>query len=147
MKKQAKKTGLSRIKVAEAFFDESIQIKDIIFLAALSDHSHETLTEWLEMWPQQMGALLGAEVPEDEDDFETYLSRCFCRGKMGYLVCATTPVPRDFYPSGGFSYSWGCCQFEFFYFDQWDESVVVHTLSEWRNQVIERERQKQAKAA
>lgn len=137
--------------LGELFFDESIRIDQIIWLAACGDQPPDALEEFLEGEDAAtLKRVLGLKKSQIEDEdgepirAEELLSTIARSGKQGFLVQAATPIPTAFHEDGHSSHGFGWCQLEWFYTETLD-APFVQRLLDWKTTVIEATRKKLAK--
>ncbi len=115
-----------RQSAAESFWDNSVRIDHIIWLAANSSDTQNALKNFLEYEAEAVEKLLGRRPPEAGKDFDEYLTDLHNDGKSGYLVEAVTPILQK----GGI-YTWGYTTSKWFYFEVLDEAAVMKAMEEW----------------
>lgn len=132
--------------LADMFFDESIRIETLIWLAACGhDQPSDALKEFLESQePDYISGVCGVTYDEDTapDEYTAKLARAH---KMGFLVQAATPIPVKFHDDGGISsHGFGYCQTAWFYTEAVDEAFAQRLL-DWKASVIAKTKEKLAK--
>jgi len=140
----------------EHFSDINIVVEQVIWLAAVTESVPHNLEDFLLTEDDEtLTSLLGVsfvaaqkrwlesyyETDDDDDDDEApdigdnkviaeYLCDLAREGKHGYLVQMRSPIYR-----GGPGYSWGWAQLRWFYFDKWDEDVVLAKAKEFHQEM------------
>ncbi len=122
------------------FFDESIRLETIIWLAACGhDSPVSALNDFLDDEDAEtIKEVLGEPYEDISESKEEYLTELARKNKMGFLVNAQTPVPQAFHKDGGFtSYGFGIAECKWFYTEALDEAFAARLL-DWKEDVIAR---------
>lgn len=109
------------------FFDNSIRPEQIIHLGTQCVHDFDEwesdLSDLFADYLEDICEAIGIEPTEELDDDMTNLpSFLVDSGKPGFLVRFATPVPKQFYSSGGYSWSWGHYTTKYIYGDTYEEA-------------------------
>lgn len=134
------------------FFDESIRLDTIIWLAACAASAPKSLTEFLDEEDlETIERTLGLKKEQIEDephsriDSETILSELAHANRQGFLVRVATPIPVAFHENGFSTHGFGYCRNEWFYTDDLRDAAFAQQLLDWKAGVIADERRKLAK--
>jgi hypothetical protein len=126
-------------------FESNVVCEKVIWLAGNMTQPSNELEEALENG-EGLHLLFG--LPEDEYadlalNPEEFLRWCARNDFRGLLVEAKTPIPTHFHAPnvGGYSFSWGYCQLQWFYTDALG-LAFYQRLERWRDGVVEGERNK-----
>lgn len=116
--------------LANEFYDASVRIDSILWLCSHGDYtSGEPLVDFILEEPSDAKRLLGVDPPERTIDVEDYLTELYHAGKHGFLIKASTPILQ----AEGY-FSWGYTTYEWFYFDQFEPSLICQTLCTWADE-------------
>lgn len=141
-------------KVADFFFDNSIRIDQLIWLAANLDQPCEALCSFLEWYEDddddEIAKIFGEPKGSLSSDPE-YFGSAIARKKLtGFLVQAGTPTPVRFHPDGGFTnYGFGNYHWKWFYTPALDQAFLTR-LTVWQKAYhasVRKSLQKKAKKA
>lgn len=123
------------------FFDESIRIEQIIWIAACSYHPPESFEDFLsDEDPKDVKKIFGLKR-QLSDDPETALSELARANKMGFLVEAATPIPVAFHQNSCTTHGFGWCRLGWFYTEALD-AAFVQRLLDWKAEVHAETRKK-----
>jgi hypothetical protein len=139
-------------EIAETCFDENIRVEKIIWLAAQADQYPRDVQEFFEdASAEEQSELLDIKISKeladtlwhgDDDNIGEIFSRLGCKGRLGFLVKAATPIPFDFREGGGYSHcGFGRYRTKWFYTDALDPDFIKKLVA-WKEEVVERERKK-----
>lgn len=137
-------------EITEALFDNELQFETIIYLPGCSAHPSDTLRDLLDMWIEEAqeafteaGVKLDLEelVEPGDRDLDEFLSTCARKDISGFLVQVLTPTPQSFHGESGYSFSWGCMRWHWFYTPAID-GAFVERLIKWRDGYIAERRAK-----
>jgi hypothetical protein len=133
--------------LGELFFEQSIRVEKIIWLAACSNQPPQAFEDFLEEEdPAVVTGIFGFNPGGDAEEALSALAR---KKKQGFLVEAATPIPVSFHKGGHISHGFGWCQMKWFYTEAMDDAFAVR-LVEWKEKVVakaKREFNKKAKEA
>lgn len=129
--------------LGELFFDESIRLDKIIWIAASSD-GHDDFEEFIEQHDRkERKEVFGVSLSDDPEEALSQLARA---NKQGFLVQAATPIPVAFHENGCTTHGFGWCQLCWFYTDTLDDAFADRLL-EWKESVHAKARKKLAAKA
>jgi len=131
---------------SEVCFDLTIRIEDIIWIGGMTECPSEAFKERVWDDPEELLALLGMEdvfaqaveeamSADDDMDAQQVLDEVVNRGKLGFLVKASTPVVAlHDEPSGSTAvvYSWGRTHNRWFYAEAFDAGLMEQVKA-WRD--------------
>lgn len=122
--------------LAQFFWEESIRIDSVIWLASNGESPSPALEDFLEDHDAgEIKRIIGfTPTSHQANNAKEFLTRLVREAKIGFLVEALTPVPTDFH-EGGYISSWSACRCQWFYADALDWAFASRLL-EFREKVV-----------
>lgn len=149
------------MSLADTFFDNSLRVDSIVWLAAIGDQpcesfedfvtsrsksTSELAAELLGITPKQWDKLAD-DADDDRDTLGEIASRFARRRIEGFLVHVATPSPIEFLTDGGcVTYGFGCCTLRWFYTETLDAAFAAKAVK-WKKEYYAAEKKKASKAA
>lgn len=131
-------------ELIENLFEASVRAETIVHIGAMalqdgwSSSVEEAFEEDLDEVVDALSIPLTFDMEKDE-----IVEMLHDKGKLGWLVKFSTPIPSHFHKSG-WSFSWGMYTSEWFYGDdfeelckkaiQWKDSVIAHYRDKWEKE-------------
>lgn len=145
------------MSLADTFFDASLRVDTILWLAAIGDQPCEAFRDFVERSDNKhttalVTQLLGITAKRwdklaQEEQHEEIASLFARRRLEGFLVHVATPVPTDFTENGGIiTYGYGFTTGRWFYTETLDAAFAA-VVVKWKNEYYAEEKKKHAAKA
>lgn len=131
-----------KMLTSEFFWDNSIRLDTVIWLSAEMANQSSSLKDFLsDNSVEEIGKIINIPDLEQSDlNPDNFMALTFNKGLVGFLINASTPVPREFFKTG-WSYSWGRCYTQWFYTKSLDARFGSQ-LKAWRREIIKEAKSK-----